>query len=175
MDTPKPLLKSRTVLLGLLTSLAGVIGACNEDAGKFLSEHIAAILTVLGMVSIFLRRITHGRVVLIPDIGDDNYLRLFPVIFAVLTLSSCTGPGGIAVTLDPIGGVCAATADGKYQACYNPLTKGFTVKSALPGKSPLADLKYNSATKQWRGTLPDGSTAVYDAAGLHVEPALPQK
>lgn len=181
MNPPKPLFKSRTALLGLLTSLAGIVGASNESAGRFLSDHAALILGVLGLVSIILRRITHGRVVLIPDSDDAAYrFRMFPVVLAVmgcvmsLGLVSC-GTSGVNVSLDPIAGVCAQSADGRYQACYNPLTKAVTVKSAIPGdKSPITALAYDSRTKQWRGTLPDGSTAVYDANGLHVEPALPQ-
>ncbi len=184
--SPKPLLKSKTALLGLLTSLAGLIGASNEDTGAFLSAHASIILGIIGIVSIILRRITHGRVVLIPDEstespkrqlrGTNDFFALGPVmllscIAAAGCLTSCASKSG-SISLDPISGICAVSADGKYRACYNPLTKGYTLTTAVPG-GIVTDLTYDSASKTWRGKLPDGSTAVYGSHGITIEPPLP--
>lgn len=93
-------------------------------------------------------------------------------IAALLTACDTTSSPGGSLTIDPIAGICARSADGKYAACYNPLTKGYTLKATVPG-GLVKELAYDSATKTWRGTLPDGSTAVYGQHGLTFEPALP--
>lgn len=70
---PKPLFKSRTALLGLLTTVAAIVGASHPPTGAFLRDHAELILGVLGVVSIILRRVTHGKVVLIPEPKDDDF------------------------------------------------------------------------------------------------------
>ena len=65
MDS-KPLFKSRTALLGALTAIAGIVGASHPPTGAFIRDHAEMILGLLGVLSIFLRRITHGKVTLIP-------------------------------------------------------------------------------------------------------------
>ena len=78
------------------------------------------------------------------------------------------------LTFDLTDGVCAQTPDGNYRACFNPLTKAYTVKASAPWARGYA-LTYDSATKSYRGTMPDGTTAVYKpGSGLTVEPPLPQ-
>jgi len=67
----KPLFKSRTALLGLLTTVAGIAGASHAPTGAFLRDHAELILGLLGVLSIILRRVTHGRVVLIAKQPDD--------------------------------------------------------------------------------------------------------
>lgn len=97
-------------------------------------------------------------------------LAAFFVTFFLPSCESTGGPGGLYV--DPIGGLCYRSADGKYSVCHNPATQGYTLKATVPG-GIVKDLSYHSATDTWRTTLPDGTTAIYDADGLRFEPPLP--
>lgn len=64
---PKPLFTSKTALAGLLTATAGAIGGAYPEFGQFLASHANPILIGLGLLSIALRMVTKGRVVLFPD------------------------------------------------------------------------------------------------------------
>ena len=93
-------------------------------------------------------------------------------MIGMVLLPSCATEGSPGVGLDLIAGVCVGSADGHYTACYNPFTKVATVKSTgADGHSTT--LTYDAPSRTWRGTLPDGSTAVYVGGKLHLEPPLP--
>lgn len=101
-----------------------------------------------------------------PSDGKSTQLAQLGVIAAALLSVGC-------VTLEP-DGFCVASKDGKYAVCVNPLTQpvSYVLKATTPGASPLA-LRYDSATRSYRGTLPNGDTAVYANGQLTTEPALP--
>lgn len=96
------------------------------------------------------------------------------VFAGALTLAGCetTTGGGIGFTLDLQRGLCVVSKDGKYTACWNPLTKGVTLKARVPG-GIVRDLAYDSATRTYRADLPDGTTAIYGKDGLTFEAPLP--
>jgi len=102
-----------------------------------------------------------------------KFQQLFPALLSIVLCQCSFAPGsGVGISLDPQAGLCAVSQDGRYAACWNPLTKSYTLKARLSGNI-VADLRYDSATKTWRAGLPGGSTAVYGAAGLVIEPPLP--
>ena len=70
---PKSIFKSRTALLAFLTALAGVVGCISDGAGQFIRDHAAAILLLIGMANVWLRRITHGQVTFLPKIEDEGF------------------------------------------------------------------------------------------------------
>lgn len=67
------------------------------------------------------------------------------------------------VSFDLFDGICATSPDGKYKVCGNPLLKTFTVRKtgSLAGYS----LKYDALSKDFTGTMPDGSTITYKPGG----------
>jgi hypothetical protein len=66
----KPWFRSRTALAGILTTIAGALGHQFPGFGLFLATHANEILILLGILSVILRRLTHGRMVLFPDDPD---------------------------------------------------------------------------------------------------------
>lgn len=110
---------------------------------------------------------------LFPRSPSPQFLMMLIATILTVSLSACaTDAGRPTVTIDPQYGVCVVSADGAYAACYNPATKGYTLKATVPG-GVVKNLVYDSATKSYRGALPDGSTAVYKDGKLTFEPALP--
>lgn len=87
---------------------------------------------------------------------------------AAMLIPSCESTPTI--SLDPIAGICAVSKDGNYSVCWNPVTKGYTLKARVPG-GIVRDLELDSATNTWRTTLPDGTAVIYGKAGLTFEPA----
>ena len=94
------------------------------------------------------------------------------VLTAILLLSACSTEMG-KLSIEPAG-ICATSADGHYRVCYDPFSKGYTVTTAVPG-GIVSALTYDSASRSWRGSRPDGSTIVYAGGRLTIEPPLPQK
>jgi hypothetical protein len=64
---PKSIFKSRTAALALFTVLMGACGLLSDNARQILSDHAAGILALLGLLNLWLRRITHGAVQFFPD------------------------------------------------------------------------------------------------------------
>ena len=62
----KSIFKSRTALLAMLTAILGTLGFLSTDAEQFLQTHAAGLLSLLGLLNLLLRRITHGRVEFFP-------------------------------------------------------------------------------------------------------------
>ena len=63
----KPIFRSRTAALGLITAAAGAFSFVSDDLRAWVSANAPAILIGLGALSIALRAVTKGKVTLFPD------------------------------------------------------------------------------------------------------------
>lgn len=100
-------------------------------------------------------------------------ISLFAIVAAfILPACANTNTGQPKVSVDLVDGACVKSDDGRHAVCYNPLTHVLTVK-ALESNSLLTELRYDAESKEWRGTAPDGTTAIYANGKLRIEPPLP--
>jgi len=60
----KSVFVSKTALLAVLTSIAGLVGSFYPQAGDFLRGNMEMILTVIGVLNFLLRLISRGKVTL---------------------------------------------------------------------------------------------------------------
>lgn len=92
---------------------------------------------------------------------------LLGTLTATCLLTGCGATAGL--SLDPLDGVCYR--QGEFAVCGNPLTGVATLRSTIKGHA--VKLVYRKDTGDLRGTMPDGTTAIYRDGKLTFEPALP--
>lgn len=63
----KAIFKSKTAFAASLTTIAGALGTYSPEVNQILATHASAILLVLGILNLVLRKVTRGRIVLFPS------------------------------------------------------------------------------------------------------------
>ena len=119
MKEPKSLFKSKTVVFNLIVAIAGVIAFFIPSANAFVADNSAAIVGVLGVANLILRRVTNAA------------YQFFPVIIAglcCLMLSSCGATWDLNSDPNdnefrtPIGTVVRQNSDGGAKAVIDGRT-----------------------------------------------------